>query len=341
MKITIPVSTEHELWFDHYKAARQGMRFEPQAKPAALAIEKSLGWLVHTYIDAMHVLVSAGLLKKTTLSGRSLHLKRLLEFEDYAERDMCMPRHAITKWRDAQIVHGTSTANSSVKSLSACFGWAVDQGHLAVNPCLTVKKLRHEHEGARAWTLDEIKRYLDKHKAGTPAHMWLVLSLLTACRIGDAIWLGAAQIADGQISWQPTKRGSTFVSLPVPPMLDDAIRAVDGYNAPAFVRTEAGLPYQRVTSLCKAVTKWTTEAGLSGLTAHGVRKAAAEIMAANGETQYSLMSVMSHSSPQVSAIYTRKVERKRMSAAAVSTLATALENVGHPDAKPLMLLPPN
>ncbi|MAE92913.1 MAG: hypothetical protein CMI67_25605 [Pelagibaca sp.] len=64
------------------------------------------------------------------------------------------------------------------------------------------------------------------------------------------------------------------------------------------------------------------EAGLpKGRTQHGIRKGAAELLAAAGATQYEIMALMSHTQAQTSEIYTRKVERAGLAARAIERIS--------------------
>src|SRR5260370_28245 len=68
----------------------------------------------------------------------------------------------IARFRDREArMRSRSTANLSVKVLRVCFGEAVRQGLLSVNPASRVKLLKSSNESKRrAFTLSEIKRIL-------------------------------------------------------------------------------------------------------------------------------------------------------------------------------------
>lgn len=67
---------------------------------------------------------------------------------------------------------------------------------------------------------------------------------------------------------------------------------------------------------------WCRDAGLTGLSSHGIRKAAGHLMALHGATQYEIMAVHGHANASSSEVYTKGVERQRLAERANSRLAS-------------------
>ena len=67
--------------------------------------------------------------------------------------------------------------------------------------------------------------------------------------------------------------------------------------------------------------RWCHDAGLGHLSAHGVRKGLAEVLAEMGSSQYDIMAILGHSEAKTSEVYTRRVERWNLA-------KTALAKVG-------------
>lgn len=172
------------------------------------------------------------------------------------------------------------------------------------------------------WSVGDLKKFREHHPKGTTAHLWLTLHAFTACRIGDAIWLGRAQevMRDGQLwlNWQPRKRGSAFVSFPMMPPLIAATRSSDG---PAYLLNDKGKPFASVEALRVRVQRWCSAAGIPDRSSHGIRKAVGELMAQSGCSQYQVMAVMAHTQAKTSEIYTKGVERQILAADGVKALA--------------------
>src|SRR5260370_20523503 len=79
-----------------------------------------------------------------------------------------------------------ATANLSLKVLRVCFGEAVRQGLLAVNPAVRVPVLKSREKSARrAFTLSEIKRILRACGADSEWRGLILFGLYLAQRLGD------------------------------------------------------------------------------------------------------------------------------------------------------------
>ena len=63
--------------------------------------------------------------------------------------------------------------------------------------------------------------------------------------------------------------------------------------------------------------RWCQDADLPHLSAHGVRKGLAEILAEMGCTQYEIMAILGHSEAKTSEVYTRRVERWKLAKSAL------------------------
>ncbi len=69
---------------------------------------------------------------------------------------------------------------------------------------------------------------------------------------------------------------------------------------------------------------WCKDAGLAHLSAHGVRKGLAELLAELGCSQYEIMAILGHSEAKTSEVYTRRVERWKLAKSAIERI-----NVSH------------
>lgn len=150
------------------------------------------------------------------------------------------------------------------------------------------------------------------------AHLALSLFMFTACRIGDAIWLGRAQEekVNGALwlRWQPTKKGSAEVHIPMLPPLLAATRAqpIRAMKSDVYLLTEKGVPFSSPEAPRNRLQKWCAQAGIEGRSAHGIRKAAGHLLAINGATQYEIMTVHGHANARTSEVHTKTVEKMRL-----------------------------
>ncbi len=303
VKTTLHVTPDHPKFREHYHAARAGISLAPEPD-APQVIKGSIGWLVDMYIAAMPGLR----LTPGTIHQRTVFLEWLRgEVGEYAA---AMPKAQVIKLRDKRAAT-PGAADNLVKTIRAMYSWALERDYVKANPALGIDRIA-PGKGATAWTLDDLTKYRKAHPKGTMAHLALSLLMFTACRIGDLYRLGPANeaVRDGVrwIDWTPAKTGSTRVQVPVLPPLAAAIDAAPMKGA-AYILTEEGAPFSSAKAMQKRFDKWVASAGLTKRTAHGVRKAAGELLAMHGATQYHVMSVHGHSNAKTSEVYTRGAER--------------------------------
>lgn len=325
-RITIPVGPDHSDFPHYYYAARTGEIWTPSRSKVA---ERSLDWLVGRYMEFLEKMVEAGQMSPATLKQRRSVLSRLCDFEDhegtrYGNCDMDAPTSAFLEIRDAW-ANRPGAADNLIKSIRAVYTWAIERDEIAHNPAAGIAPInRNPKGGATPWTPADLKAFKKAHPKGTTAYLWLTLQAFTACRIGDAIWLGREQEVthNGQVwlEWQPRKKGSAPVSIPMLPPLFEATRAAK-IIGPAYVLNEKGRPFASTEALRVRVQRWCSAAGLSGRSSHGVRKAVAELMAESGCSQHQIMAVMAHTEARTSEVYTKGVQRRLLAADGIRALA--------------------
>src|SRR5262249_15059556 len=130
----------------------------------------------------------------------------------------------ITRFRDREGKElARSTANLSLKILRVCFGEAVRQGLLTINPAVRVKLLKSSKESKRRpFTLSEIKRVL---KACGDDQQWrslVLLGLYLGQRLGDLQKLTwrAANLESDEIAFTARKTDRRVVLPLVQPLSD-------------------------------------------------------------------------------------------------------------------------
>lgn len=325
-RIPIPVGPDHPDFAHYYHAGRAGEVWTPPRPRAAV---RSLDGLCGRYLAFLGRMVEAGQMSADTLRQRRSVLTRLCDHVDpdegrLGDLDYDLPPAAFVRVRDAWAAH-PGAADNLIKSVRAVYKWAIERAEIGHNPAAGIGPINLAPKGgAIPWTADDLRKFRDHHPAGTTAHLWLTLQAFTACRIGDAIWLGRGQevTVGGQVwlEWQPRKRGSAPVSIPMLPPLWTATRAVRVVG-PAYLLSDTGRPFASVEALRVRVQRWCTAAGLPGRSSHGIRKAVAEMMAEAGATQHQIMAVMSHTQAKTSEIYTRGARRRILAADGVQALA--------------------
>ncbi|WP_349295801.1 tyrosine-type recombinase/integrase (plasmid) [Thioclava sp. 'Guangxiensis'] len=319
-RITLAIGPEHPRFHEHYHTARQGIQLALEAdekKPTE--ITGSVGWLVQMYLKELEAMLARDQLHKSTVHQRTVFLNWMRA--QVGERSAAMPRQALVKLRDKK-ADTPGAADNFIKSVRAMYVWAIDRGFLTENPTDNMRKLNTKGKGATPWTLEDLKAFRETHPLGTKAHLALTLFMFTACRIGDAYQLGPSNIIekDGMrwLKWTPQKAGSSPVEIPILAPLAKAIEATE--TGETFLLSGWGKPFASKDALGNWFRDRVLEAGLFARSPHGIRKAAGELLALNGASQYHIMSVHGHSNAKTSEVYTRGAERSKLAQQALETL---------------------
>ena len=325
-RIRIPVGPDDPAFSEYYYAARAGQKpQEPKPRPPVARL--SADELARDYLDWVEAQVAGGQMSALTLKQRRSLMGRSLDTtDDTGERigalHVDLPPEAFVLIRDGWGAR-TAQADNALKAFSAAYKWAIERGRAQVNPLAGVRRVHIPKGGAVPWSAADLKAFLKRHGPGTSARRWLFLALFTACRIGDVILLGRRheEMRNGQawLDWQPGKKGSAFVSIPIAPQLLAELRAAT-VEGPSYLLNKHGKPYKSPESFRRMVQAWTGQAGLKGRSQHGVRKSMAELLAEAGSSQQQIMAVMAHTKPTTSAIYTKNADRRRLAAAAMESL---------------------
>jgi len=149
----------------------------------------------------------------------------------------------IARFRDREAkALSRATANLSVKVLRVCFGEAVRQGLLAVNPAVRVPILKTRDKSARrAFTLSEIKRILKACGDDSEWRGLVIAGLYLGQRIGDLAKLTwrAVDLETGEVAFSARKTGRRIVLPLVQPLSDylASLPASDNPNAFIFPRS--------------------------------------------------------------------------------------------------------
>lgn len=319
IKTKLNVPPDHPRFNEHYHAARAGIQLPPEAESIS-AIKGSVGWLVESYVAAMNQMQQDGQLAANTVHQRSQFLNALRS--SVGEYSAAMPQSQIILERDKR-ANTPGAADNFVKAVRAMYAWGLQRGMVKANPATGIRKI-NRGTGARPWSLDDLTAYRKRHPKGTMAHLALTLFMFTAGRIGDVYQLGRAnEVKRGSavwLDWQPEKKGSRRVRIPVLPPLQAAIKAQTVVGQ-TYLLTDLGKPFSSKNAFGNKFRDWVEQAGLEGLSSHGIRKAAGELLALNGASQYHIMAIHGHSSAKTSEVYTKGADRDRLAEQAMARLS--------------------
>lgn len=315
-RVTLPCGPDHPEFQRCYTEDRRGVT--PKIESIDV-IPRSLAWLVRGYEKHMAEQVRAGAMHPATEHQRSAFYARLIP--EHGDKHMAMPTSKVIEIRDG-LAATPGAADNMVKALSALYRWAVERGHVSHNPAKGVARI-NRGKGAVPWSVDDLAKFRERHPAGTMAHLALTLFTFTACRLGDAYRLGRPhERREGAVTWlewQPEKAGSQPVSIPMLPPLTEAI-AAQKVAGPTYLLTAHGRPFASKNALGNWFRDRVAEAGLTDRSPHGIRKAAGELMALHGATQYHIMAIHGHAQARTSEVYTQGVNRRRLASEAMEKM---------------------
>jgi integrase len=255
-------------------------------------------------------------------------VERFVEFLGAkAKRDLSTPQAIdITHFRDREAKElSRSTANLSLKVLRVCFGEAVRQGLLTVNPAVRVKLLKGVAESKRrAFTLSEIKRILRACGDDVEWRGLVLFGLYLGQRLGDLARLTwrAVKLDTGEIAFTAKKTGRRIV-LPLVQPLSDYLSALPaGDNPDAYIFPNCAA-HKRTTSLSNQFRGILVDAGLvqpreykqakqgrsrarviSEISFHSLRHSAVTMLKASGLSDVFAREIVGHDSVAVSRQYT-------------------------------------
>jgi integrase len=262
------------------------------------------------------------------LAPRTQRVRRLIldhfRVQHGEKRAALLQAHHLERIKDAKAA-APEAANSLIKALRAVFACGVRLGLVQGNPALAVSYLAsHNPDGIHTWTLEEVEQYEAHHPVGSMARLALALLLYTGQRRSDVVTFGRQHVRDGLLTFTQAKnraRKPVRLVLPVLPELQRIIDAtpVEGL---AFLTSERGTPFT-VESFGNRFAKWCREAGLSGCSAHGLRKAAATRLANLGASGHEIMAVTGHRTLKEVDRYTREAAQQLLAASAMARMVPA------------------
>jgi integrase len=204
-----------------------------------------------------------------------------------------------------------AAARDLLRCLRLLVAYAIKIGVRQDDPTAGVRVPVPRTDGFRTWTEDDIAAFEAAYPVGSKPRLALALLLGTALRCADVVRVGRGNVLNGAICGvvQQKTKGAL---RPIP--IDDLAAAINA-AAPSehvvFLLNEHGRSFT-----AKSFGKWFTaqceRAGLTGLSPHGLRKAALRRRAENGWTANELAAFGGHKSLNEVARYTRAADQARL-----------------------------
>lgn len=231
-----------------------------------------------------------------------------------------LERKHITEIRD-ELRDTAGAQNNLVKTLSAMFGWAMENDIAERNPALRIKKL-DSGDGFHTWTVDEVRQFEKKWPPGTKANLFLHMALFTGLRLQELAIMGRQHVKDGWLTIRPgktAKSSGVTVQIPILPELKAALDREPPQQM-TFLVTEYGKPFSK-NGLGNRMRDWCDAADLKHCSTHGLRKAGATLAAENGATDDELMAIFGWTTKKQTTLYTRQANRKKLAASGIRKLS--------------------
>ena len=318
-RITLSCGPGDDDFNRQYRLARAGIKPEPLKKVSDVAEPYSIGWLLGLYLEHFEREVKAGTKSAKTLKKKRNLLNRLIVDPD---KKMMIPQEKLLAMKD-EMAATPAQADAFIEAVAVFYDWALKRKHVDRNPARGIDKTYFKGGGATPWKIADVLKFYKTHAPGSKAHVALSVLLFTGCRIEDLTVLGRKHecvIEDvPALRWFPGKKGSSEVCIPLLDPLRVATRAPK-IVGDTYVLGRGGKPYASGDAMSAMFKRWCIDAGLEHLSAHGVRKGLAEILAELGCSQFQIMAVLGHSEAKTSEIYTRRVERWRLAKDAMEAI---------------------
>jgi integrase len=213
------------------------------------------------------------------------------------------------------------SANGLRKVLRAMMKHAIEIGLRQDDPTRDVRRIRVKSGGFHSWTDDEIAQFELHYPIGTKERLAIALLRCTGQRRSDVVRMGPRDIRNGYLHVKQAKTGVEQDILVLPELQE--IIAASTIGLTTFLVNDFGQPYT-----AKRFGRWFCErcnkAGLPHYcSAHGLRKAAARMLAEAGCTEHEIAAITGHASLHEVRRYTKAANQKLLATAAAQKLMRA------------------
>jgi len=318
-KIRLRSKIDTPEFLEEYRYAMVGQHPSQISKPPSnRARPGTLRELVEGYYES----AAFRTLGDRTRRVRRQILDRFCQYQDAGRQPFAglEPRH-LMMWRD-KFTETPEAANGTIKALRQVYKYAIIYGHHDSNPAAEVENLPSKGDGHTPWTEEDVEDFEAVHPIGSTARLAMALALYTGQRKGDLIRLGRQHIEfhDGReglgfTQQKNRKRKPVTLWVPIALELREIIDTTPTGDL-TFIQTAFGRPFSE-GGFGNRFRKWCNEAGLHGLSIHGLRKTASAVLAENGCTEQEIMAITGHSTSKEIIRYTRSARQRTRAANAM------------------------
>lgn len=202
------------------------------------------------------------------------------------------------------------------KAMKNVLNIGLDLGWVDANPMEGMRRPKKAIQGFRAWEPSDVAAFEERWPTGSRERLALALLLYTAQRRQDVVRMGRQHVAGDLIRVKQMKTGTELL-IPIHPRLKVELDAAPKDNL-TFLMTQYGQPFSPA-----GFTNWFSEkaqeAGLPERSSpHGLRKAAAIMLAEAGCTPSQIMAVTGHKNLSEVTLYTAAADQVRLAREAMA-----------------------
>ena len=236
-------------------------------------------------------------------------------FETYR----AISRQTITAGRDRRSAT-PAQARNFLDAMRGLFRWALEADLVKIDPTAGVKNpKRRKGAGFPVWTEDEVDRYQARWRLGAKERVWIDVLLYTGLRRGDAVVMGRQHVRDGIATFRTEKSGESIaVTIPILPILQATLDAGPTGEL-AYICGGKGKPLTK-ESFGNMFKDACVQAGVTGKSAHGLRKIGATRAANNGASERELDALFGWIGGGMASLYTRSADRAKLGKQAAAML---------------------
>lgn len=212
---------------------------------------------------------------------------------------------------------GPHAANNLLRMLRLLFDFAVSDNWVKTNPTAGVKPIRAKSDGFVTWSEEDIAAFEKRWASGTKQRLALALLLYTGQRRGDVVRMGRQHVGANGLR---VTQGKTGVSLVIP--MHAALRAELPTTGLTFLCTAFGRPFTAAGfgNWFRDTVDAVPELKGRGLSAHGLRKAAARRLAEAGCSALQIAAITGHRTLKEVSRYTAAADQERLARDAVKRI---------------------
>jgi len=292
---------------DAWRAGEEPVRFQPETIP----------WLIRIY----HSDDCYKQLKPSTQKGYDQCLAKI---EAWSERAGHPPLKSLERKHVKLFYRSMSKtptyAFNVIKVLGTLLKFAVDEGHLSVNPAAKLK-LRAQPPRQQVWSDDDLRAFSEAALAAGRRSVWLAVLLAASLgqRQGDILKLSWQQYTNGVVTLRQGKTG-VLLSVPATDELREALDRTPRKSPTILISEVTKRPYQP-DDFRHQFRRIAIAAGLENLQFLDLRRTAAVRLAEAGCSTPEISAITGHQLDRTARILETYVPRTgRMARAAIHKL---------------------